>query len=282
MATPFAKCLALQVYRSLDRISKVWILCAPQSVEICLVSTVFPDHLGNNQRLFDKYGPLVKTTNMGKTIYQTNDPALAEICFAETEFFSKEIVPAHPLFPIKNQRAGVFLGDTKNPDWKVVHKFLPPALGPKAVRHYAPQMNHCCEEAYPVFDELEARGEAWNVYQFMLKLSSGTVGKIMLGKDFGHFTSIDAPLHKTVLAMAEQLAVNKRIASRGEWYAHLPFGDPVRVKNLQAFMLDQIQEAINEAKSNGTEDLPLQDAALKAANIVGKISIRLKPRCAAN
>lgn len=24
--------------------------------------------------------------------------------------------------------------------WKIVHKYLPPALGPKAVRHYAPKM----------------------------------------------------------------------------------------------------------------------------------------------
>ena len=24
--------------------------------------------------------------------------------------------------------------------WKLVHKYLPPALGPKAVRHYAPKM----------------------------------------------------------------------------------------------------------------------------------------------
>ena len=133
---------------------------------------------------FDKFGPLFHINSMGKVICQTNDPELAQICFNETEFFSKEIVPDHPLYPIKNQKAGVFLGDTSNPDWKIVHKFLPPALGPKAVRHYAPQMNRCCEESFPVFDELEDRGEAWNVYQFMLKLSSATVGKIMLGQGF--------------------------------------------------------------------------------------------------
>ncbi|KAK9243592.1 cytochrome P450 [Lipomyces tetrasporus] len=229
---------------------------------------VFPDHLGNNQRLFDRFGPLFQTNTLGKIVCQTNDPELAQICFAESQFFSKEIVPDHPLYPIKNQKAGVFLGDTSNPDWKVVHKFLPPALGPKAVRHYASQMNRCCEEAFPVFDELEKRNKAWNAYQYMLKLSSGTVGKIMLGKDLQHFTSVDAPLSRIVLAIAEVLAINKKIASRGEWYSHLPFGDPKRLKNLQQFMADQIQEAINEAKSNGTEDLELQDAALKAANVV--------------
>lgn len=231
--------------------------------------SVFPDHLGNNQRFFDKYGAIFKTNNMGKIVAQTNDPELAQICFSESEFFSKEIVPDHPLYPIKNQKAGVFLGDTDNPDWKVVHKFLPPALGPKAVRHYAPQMNSCCEESFPVFDEMEKADQAWNVYQYMLKLSSGTVGKIMLGKDLKHFTSVDAPLDRIVLAIAEVLAINKKIASRGEWYSHLPFGDPLRLKNLQQFMTDQIQEAINEANSSGTEDLQLQEAALKAANVVG-------------
>ncbi|KAI0204142.1 cytochrome P450 [Astrocystis sublimbata] len=229
---------------------------------------VFPDHLGNNQRLFEKYGPIFRTNNMGNVVLSTNDPDLAQICFSETEWWSKEIVPSHPLYPIKNNKAGVFLGDTSHPSWKIVHKFLPPALGPKAVRHYAPTMNGCCDEAYPVLDELERRNEAWNVYQMMLKLSSGTVGKIMLGKDFQHFTSVEAPLHRIVLAMAEMLSVNKKIQSHGEWYSHLPFGDPAKIKHLQAFMRSQIEEAIRDSKANGTENLPLQDAALKASNVI--------------
>ncbi|KAK6065250.1 cytochrome P450 [Seiridium cupressi] len=187
---------------------------------------VFPDHLGNNQRLFEKYGPIVKTNNMGNIVFKTNDPDLAQICFTESEWWSKEIVPSHPLHPIKNSMAGVFLSDSADPSWKIVHKFLPPALGPKAVRHYAPTTNNCCDEAYPVLDEFEKRNDAWNVYQMMLKISSSTVGKIMLGKDFQHFSSVDAPLNRIVLAIAEMLAVNKRIQSHGEWYSHLPFGDP--------------------------------------------------------
>ena len=238
-----------------------------------LTRPVFPDHLGNNQRLFDKHGPIFKANNMGSVVAQTNDPEMASIVFAESEFFSKTIGPNHPLLPIKNDQAGVFLSDTSNPNWKIVHKFMPPALGPKAVRHYAPQMNQCCEEAYPVFDELENKNEAWNVYQYMLKLSSGTVGKIVLGKDLEHFTTVDAPLHKIVLSIAESLAINKKIASRGSWYASLPFGDPARLKNLQSYMASEILNVIKEAKSNGTEDLPLQDAALKAANVIGTYKI---------
>lgn len=246
------------------------------------ICKVFPDHLGNNQRLFEKYGPIFQTNNMGKMTCQTNDPEFAQICMSETEFFSKQIVPDHPLFPIKNQKAGVFLGDTSDPNWKVVHKFLPPALGPKAVRHYAPQMNQCCSESFPVFDELESRHEAWNVYQFMLKLSSGTVGKIMLGMDFEHFTSADAPLHRMVLAIAENLALNKKIASRGAWYSHLPFGDPVRLKHLQEELALEVEKAIESTKSDETDDLELQDAALKAANVIGKYEYIQRLGCTAH
>jgi len=138
---------------------------------------VYPDHLGNNQRLFDKYGPIFRSTNMGKTVCQTNDPLIGQIAFTESEFFSKEINDDHPLKPIKQEAAGVFVSDTSNPyvqlqycfnrtahmltkcqterilpanplsrtltdhiRWKLVHKYLPPALGPKAVRHYSGKM----------------------------------------------------------------------------------------------------------------------------------------------
>ena len=52
---------------------------------------------------------------MGKTVLQTNDPALGQITLSETEFFSKEINDDHPLKPIKQVKAGVFVSDTSNP-----------------------------------------------------------------------------------------------------------------------------------------------------------------------
>ncbi|KAI4732121.1 putative cytochrome P450 monooxygenase [Aureobasidium sp. EXF-10728] len=173
---------------------------------------------------------------MGAINYQTNDPRIAQIVLSKSDFSSKEINKKHPLYPIKNDMAGVFLGDTSSPNWKIVHKYLPPALGPKAVRHYSKTMNHELRLSLPVFDELESQDAAWNVYQYMLKLSSATVGKIVLGIDFEHFTSVDAPLHRMPLAIAQSLALNKKVTSMGEWYSHLPFGDPKRLRGLQAFM----------------------------------------------
>ncbi|KAM0324860.1 hypothetical protein ACHAQA_007826 [Verticillium albo-atrum] len=228
---------------------------------------VYPDHLGNHQRLFEKYGPLVKTTNLGSTIYHTNDPTLANIVFSETDFFSKRIIDGHPLQPIKNKEAGVFLGDTNTEEWRVAHKFLPPALGPKAVRHYAPTMQKTVEDAFKVFDELDDRDEAWNVYPYMLKLGSQAVGKLVLGMDFKHFTAVDAPPHEMVMRIAQSLELNKKITSMGSWYRNLPFGDPQRLRDAR----DRIEAMMRESVANapkGTEDLELQDAALQAENMI--------------
>ncbi|KAJ5168035.1 uncharacterized protein N7482_003629 [Penicillium canariense] len=229
---------------------------------------IYPDHLGNHQRLFERYGPVIQTNNMGRVTYQTNDPNIAAIAFAESDFFTKEINKAHPLYALKTPAAGVFLGDTDTPEWRVAHKFLPPALGPKAVRHYAPTMQKTVEDACKVFDKLDEQGEAWNVYQYMLKLGAQAVGKLTLGLDFQHFTSPDAPVHEMVHLIAELLSLNKKVTSKGDWYSSLPFGDPKRLKDIKARIEGMVEQSIQAAASNGTEDLPLQDAALKASNMV--------------
>lgn len=230
---------------------------------------VYPDHLGNHQRLFEQYGPIIQTTNMGRTVYHTNDPELSAIVFSESDFFTKRISEGHPLHPIKNQEAGVFLGDTDTPEWRAAHKFLPPAFGPKAVRHYAPTMQETVEDAFSVFDELDERGEAWNVYQYMLKLGSQAVGKLVLGMDFKHFSAVDAPPHELVYRIAESLELNKKVTARGDWYAKLPFGDPKRLRDARYRIIEMVNESIDNASRGGVEDLPLQDAALQASNMIG-------------
>ncbi|RHZ55474.1 hypothetical protein CDV55_102768 [Aspergillus turcosus] len=229
---------------------------------------IFPDHLGNHQRLFEQYGPLIKTNTLGRTVYQTNDPVISAIVLNETDFFTKKINEAHPLYALKTPSAGVFLGDTDTPEWRVAHKFLPPALGPKAVRHYAPTMQKTVEDACTVLDQLDEQGEAWNVYQYMLKLGSQAVGKLTLGLDFKHFSSADAPIHEMVHLIAEVLSLNKKVTSKGDWYASLPFGDPKRLKDTKARIEQLVEESIQEAQRGGVEDLPLQDAALRAVNMV--------------
>lgn len=207
---------------------------------------------------------------MGRVVYLTNDPEIATIAFAESDFFTKKITEDHPLYALKTPASGVFLGDTDTEEWKIAHKFLPPALGPKAVRHYAPTMQKTVEDATKVFDQLDEQGEAWNVYQYMVKLGSQAVGKLTLGIDFAHFASPDTPMHEMILLVAEVLSLNKKVSSKGSWYSNLPFGDPKRLKDVKLRIEELIGESIQAAASGGIEDLPLQDAALKASNMVGK------------
>ena len=205
---------------------------------------------------------------MGRINYLTNDPEIASIAYSETEFFTKQTSNAnHPLYQI-NEQSALFLCDTDSPAFKIAHKFLPPAMSPKAVRHYTPMMQATVEGSYPVFDELDERGESFNVYQYMLKLASQTIGKFCLDMDLHHFDSVDAPLHPLVLTIAQNLALNKKVASRGDWYSHLPFGDPKALRDSTSKIISMIETAINNVKRGGTEDLSLQEAALSASCIV--------------
>ncbi|KAF3006340.1 hypothetical protein E8E14_004161 [Neopestalotiopsis sp. 37M] len=226
---------------------------------------IFPDHLGNHWRLFRKYGHVIKTTNMGKTTYLTDSPEVAQVALMESPFFTKLINENHPLRGIKDNTA-IFLGDTETDNWRLAHKFVPPAMGPKAVRHYTPLMQSCVRSSFSVFDEMDSRGEAWNVYQYMVKLASQTIGKFALGMDFGHMNGVDAPTHPLVSNIVNLLSLNKKVTTRGEWYKALPWGDAAKLKEVQRVTYGMLEEAIAKAPSAGGMDgLSLNDAALKAS-----------------
>ena len=228
---------------------------------------IFPDHLGNHYRLFRKYGPVIKTTNMGKTIYLTDSPEIAATCFQESAYMTKKINESHPLWGVKDNTA-IFIGDTETENWRLAHKFLPASMGPKAVRHYTPHMQHVARQSFKVFDEFDEKGESWNVYQYMVKLASQTIGLFSLGKDFKHFESIDSPLHPLVTNIANLLSLNKKVTARGEWYRMLPFGDTAKLKQVQHTTYSLLQEAVDEVKVSGNKDMPLAEAALNASCVV--------------
>lgn len=204
---------------------------------------------------------------MGKTIYLTDSPEVAAVCLAESTYMTKKINENHPLWGVKDNTA-IFIGDTETENWRLAHKYLPPSMGPKAVRHYTPHMQAVARESFKVFDELNDRGESWNVYQYMLKLASQTIGKFALGKDFKQFESVDSPLHPLVTNIANLLSLNKKVTSRGEWYRNLPFGDPAKLKQVQKATYAGLQEAVDEVKELTDQDMPMNEAAVKASCVV--------------
>ena len=218
--------------------------------------------------MFETYGPVIKTTDMGRTNYFTNDPVIAAIAMSESPFFSKIINENHPLYALKDNTAGLFIGDTDTEEWRLSHKFMASAFSAKAVRHYTPLVQRTAESFYPVFDELDKRGEAWNVYPYMLKLVSSAIGKLILNQEFSSSDDVDAPPAPIVSALENLVALNKRVTSRGQWYSHLPFGEPKKLKELNLEVRKMIEEAINSCDELGVEDLPMADAALKATSIV--------------
>lgn len=71
-----------------------------------------------------------------------------------------------------------------------------------------------------------------------------------------------------VAVIAEVLSLNKKIASKGEVFASLPFGDPKRLHELQQWQQKTVNEKIRNHESSGENNLELQDAALEAANMI--------------
>lgn len=120
--------------------------------------------------MFHRFGGVIKYTTYGRDNYLTRDPRVAEVAFAESPFFTKATSNAnHPLHPISNQNS-LFICDT-NENWRIAHRFIAPALNPKAIRHYHPILQSTVQSSFPVFDELDQRGEAFNTYQYMMKLA---------------------------------------------------------------------------------------------------------------
>lgn len=230
---------------------------------------IFPDHLGNHARLFRKHGSVIKTTNMGKTTYLTEDPAVAQAALTESAYFSKRINVNHPLWGIKDNNA-IFINDTETEQWRKTHKFIPPVMSPKAVRHYTPLMQDTVRTSFPVFDALDERGESWNAYQYMLKLASQTIGKFALDLDLGQFETPESPLHPIVTNIASLLHLNKAITARGEWYRYLPFGDPKKLREVQQVTYGILQDSVDRclARQTDSKDIPLNQAALQATCVV--------------
>ncbi|KAL4978769.1 cytochrome P450 [Aspergillus desertorum] len=217
---------------------------------------IYPDHLGNHERLFNKYGFVIRTSNMGRVTYLTNDPDIAALAFRDNDYFTKAPSSANnPLSGIRDQTA-LFLCDTESPAWKEAHKFIPPSMTPRAVRHYTPLLQH---------------EQALNVYHLTAKLASQVSCQLVLGVDLHHSDAVDSPVHPIIVLLQRYLTLNRCVQTKGAWCSYLPFGGPVVLQNTRRELYGLIEEAVitcQKRKGGTTGDLPIQTAALHATCLV--------------
>ncbi|KAK3995340.1 putative cytochrome P450 E-class, group IV [Cladorrhinum sp. PSN332] len=228
---------------------------------------LYPDPLGNYDRLFARYGPMIKTVNMGTTIYHTNDPDISRQIMREGEFFTKTTSdPQHPLYYLSDQDA-LFTCDSSSSAFAVSHKFVPPALSPRAVAHHAPLIRSAARDMFPVLDELQQKDLAFNVYQYMFKMGGQVIWRVVAGQDLQHFKAINTPPALPIRLFGQYLHLMKKVSLRPPWYGKLPFGEPARLRAVHDQLWAEVDRALKESVTPGGEPLPLSDptASLRAS-----------------
>lgn len=223
---------------------------------------LYPDPLGNYERLFARHGPMIKTVNMGTTIYHTNAPEISRHILKEGEFFTKSTShSSHPLFYLSDQDA-LFTCDTSSPSFEMSHKFVPPALSPRAMAHHIPLVRESARAIFPVFDEFEEKKVAFNVYQYMFKMAGQIVWRVMVGQDLQHFAKgANTPPGLPIRIFGEYLRRMKQMSLRPKWYGALPFGEPKKLKDVHDALWANIADQLAICSTPGTENevLPLSD-----------------------
>ncbi|KAL6150355.1 hypothetical protein ACJBU6_10652 [Exserohilum turcicum] len=229
---------------------------------------IYPDHVGNYRRLFGTYGQVIKVRNIGRDFYLTNDPEVAKLAFRDGEYFTKAPTsPNHPLHGIEDPTA-LFLCDTESPAWKEAHKFLPPSMSPRAMRHHLPSIVDAVTSSFKVLDQTETLGQAFNVFKYTCKLASQVSAKLVLGVDLNQFDSLDTPLHRMMELIERAVKLNTRLQVRGKLYSYLPFGDSALLRQSLKEAYGYIDQAIQDCIGEDTTNLPLQVAATDSTCLV--------------
>ncbi|RDL33057.1 Thromboxane-A synthase [Venustampulla echinocandica] len=240
---------------------------------------LYPDVLGNYDRLFSLYGPMTKTVNMGTTIYHTNDPEISRHLLREDKLFTKTTSdPSHPLHYMGGQEM-LFTCDSASPAFAPSHKFVPPTMSPRAVAHFMPLIQDATQSIFTVFDELAESDLAINVYQYMFKLASQIIWRVVLNQDLKHFETPKTPPSLPIRLFGEYLSLMKKLSLKPRWFKYLPFGDAARLKIVQQQLFDICEEAMSATIDKDGPPLSLSDpTALQSANCIADFLYRARDK----
>ncbi|KAI5460998.1 putative cytochrome P450 monooxygenase [Mariannaea sp. PMI_226] len=236
---------------------------------------LYPDVLGNYDRLFSIYGPMIKTVNMGTTIYHTNDPEIARHLLREDNLFTKSTSnPSHPLHYMADQDC-LFTCDSASPAFAPSHKFVPSTMSPRAVAHFMPLIQDAAQSVFPAFDQLAKADLAFNVYQYMFKLAAQIIWRVVLNQDLKHFESPKTPPSLPVRLFGQYLSLMKKSSMQPQWVKYLPFGDPAKLKTVRQQVLQITEEAMDASVDKDGPPLALSDPkAIKKATCVADFLYR--------
>ena len=240
---------------------------------------LYPDVLGNYDRLFSLYGPMIKTVNMGTTIYHTNDPEISRHLLREDKLFTKTTSDvSHPLHYMSDQDA-LFTCDSASPAFAQSHKFVPPTMSPRAVAHFMPLIQDATQAIFNVFDVLAESDLAVNVYQYMFKLASQIIWRVVLNQDLEHFETPKTPPSLPIRLFGQYLSLMKKSSMQPQWFKYLPFGDPAKVKIVRQQVLDNCENAMNASVKKDGPPLSLSDpTALQSASCVADFLYRARDK----
>lgn len=240
---------------------------------------LYPDVLGNYDRLFSLYGPMIKTVNMGTTIYHTNDPGIARHLLREDELFTKSTSDAsHPLHYMADQDC-LFTCDSASPAFAASHKFVPPTMSPRAIAHFMPLIQDAAQSIFPAFDQLAEADLAVNVYQYMFKLASQIIWRVVLNQDLKHFESPKTPPSVPIRLFGQYLSLMKKSSIQPQWFKYLPFGDLTKLNSVRQQVLDTTEEAMNASIKKDGPPLSLSDPqAMQSATCVADFLCRARDK----
>ncbi|KAJ7738227.1 cytochrome P450 [Mycena maculata] len=234
-------------------------------------SELYPDFMGNYQRLLQKYGHIVHVGYLGKDVYLTDDPDCAGLVLSEGEFYSKEIGENHPLFPLKmTVPNGLFTADSSNPLWSTSHKFMMTAMGAKAMRNYVRTMDHTANRLVKCFHELRERGKSFDAFPWAMRAAAQTIGEVAVGIDFSMLDNADSSVADIFLLIGRNLQLAQTLFRKGRVYRALPLNPERRAQkaaehDMIAFVDAHTHRILQESSS---KDMPYQEAAVSTTSLL--------------
>ncbi|OZJ02026.1 hypothetical protein BZG36_05388, partial [Bifiguratus adelaidae] len=166
------------------------------------VSDLVPDLIGGFRKMHTEYGPVVKVSLPGRSVVSIADPDALQTVSKDSgdSPFTKEPIATYSDLAILNGR-GLVTTATKDPDWQIAHKLLMPAFSARAMRAYQDQMGKSILDLLKIVQNIQERGEVFDVSRWMVALALESIGSIGFGYEFGLLEDPDKERHPFTVAL---------------------------------------------------------------------------------